>query len=329
MVGGGGTSMANDNELVSIIASCYNHEKYVCDCLKSIIAQTYSEIEVLIIDDCSSDNSYEVIKSFKSLLDARCVNVAILRNDKNQGLTKNLNRLIKMSKGKYIKLVATDDYLLPNCIESFLKHINTSHKADVYFSNAIIISDSDSFDINKKFNSSNLFYQTRPLDGFNLTNQLCARSFICAPSSFIPRETYIKYGYYDESYSFEDLPFWLKVSVNGSFSYCEVPTVCYRQLDNSFSHFYGKENFQKQSKFFYEKYELITRYKSFCSNESYEIFMNNELEYAVGNCNVGLAREIKSLCNEQDVTLSKRVKYKYLLLCLHLFAIMRKIKNNL
>lgn len=317
----------DNNGLVSIIVSCYNHEKYVSDCLKSIIAQSYSEIEVLIIDDCSVDNSFEVITSYKPLLIDRCVNVTILRNNKNQGLTKNLNKLIKMSKGEFIKIVASDDYLLPNCIESFIKHINTPCEADVYFSNALVVSNSDHFEINQTINSACLFYQTRPLDGFNLTDQLCASSFICAPSVFIPQKTYIKYGYYDEAYSFEDLPFWLKVSIDGSFSYCDIPTVCYRQLANSFSHFWGKENHKKQNVFFDDKYKLITSYRSFCSDESYAIFMNNELEYAIGNCNKDLAREIKGLCKEQGVVLSRRVKFKYLLLSLHLFYIFKEIKR--
>ena len=327
IAGLGGAIMENNNGLVSIIASCYNHEKYVSDCLKSIIAQTYSEIEVLIIDDCSVDNSFDVITSFKPLLDDRCVNVTILRNNINQGLTKNLNKLIKMSKGEYIKLIATDDFLLPNCIESFIKHVNTSCKADVYFSNAVIVSDNDHFNTNGKLYCSNLYYQARPLDGSNLTDQLCASSFICAPSVFVPKITYIKYGYYDETYSFEDLPFWLKISINGSFSYCDIPTVCYRRLANSFSHFYGKENFSKQNEFFYEKYKLINSYKSFCSDESYAVFLNHELEFAVGNCNKDLAKEIKGLCKEQGVALSKRVKYKYLLLTFHLFYIIRKLKK--
>ena len=98
------------NDLISIIVPVYNVEDYVEKCINSIINQTYENIEIIIINDGSTDNSYEICKRFK---DKRIKLFTI----KNKGLSGARNYGISKSKGKYLAFVDSDDYIENNMIE--------------------------------------------------------------------------------------------------------------------------------------------------------------------------------------------------------------------
>ncbi|MGP1411751.1 MAG: glycosyltransferase family 2 protein [Peptoanaerobacter stomatis] len=115
-----------DNEkLVSVIIPCYNSEEYLEQSIGSITNQTYKNLEILIIDDCSTDNSLSILKKIKAC-DSR---IKVYSNKKNMKIVYTLNRLIKMSKGTYIARMDADDISFPERIKmqvDFLeKHPNT------------------------------------------------------------------------------------------------------------------------------------------------------------------------------------------------------------
>lgn len=91
------------DELVSIIMPSYNTEKFVDKTIKSVLSQTYENWELLIVDDCSTDNSIQVIKSFN---DSR---IKIFINDKNSGAALSRNKALKEAKGKWIAFLDSDD----------------------------------------------------------------------------------------------------------------------------------------------------------------------------------------------------------------------------
>lgn len=103
--------MEQNNILVSIIMSVYNDEKYLNEALDSIFAQTIQNFELIIIDDCSTDNTVKIIESYH---DKR---IRLMVNDKNEGLTKNLNKALKYVRGKYIARMDGDDRSRPQRFE--------------------------------------------------------------------------------------------------------------------------------------------------------------------------------------------------------------------
>ena len=90
--------MNNPKPLISILLPVHNSEKYLSDCLKSLLSQTYKNIEIVAIDDKSSDKSYRILNQFKKT-DKR---VRVYRNVKRYGIAITLNRLLKKSKGSYL-----------------------------------------------------------------------------------------------------------------------------------------------------------------------------------------------------------------------------------
>lgn len=99
--------------MVSIVIPLYNSEKFIDATLESCLNQTYKNIEIIVVDDCSSDKSVEIVKK-KMAGEKR---IQLLMNEKNSGFIKSMNRGIKASKGEYIIGLGNDDILEPTHVE--------------------------------------------------------------------------------------------------------------------------------------------------------------------------------------------------------------------
>lgn len=114
---------------VSFIVPCYNSAHFLQKCVDSILAQTYRDFEILIMDNCSSDNTLEVASSFR---DPR---VRPIRNESNIGHVRNFNKGITMSRGKYVWVVCVDDYLRsPNALKQSVDLMERNPEVGLVFS---------------------------------------------------------------------------------------------------------------------------------------------------------------------------------------------------
>lgn len=110
------------NDLVSIIMPNYNCEKYVSKTIRSVLAQTYTNWELLFVDDCSTDKSIEIVESFQ---DSR---IKILKNEKNSGAAVSRNYALREAKGKWVAFLDSDDLWAPKKLEQQIKYmINTGY----------------------------------------------------------------------------------------------------------------------------------------------------------------------------------------------------------
>jgi glycosyltransferase involved in cell wall biosynthesis len=109
---------------VSICIPTYNGEKHLKQCIDSAIAQSYSDIEILLIDDASTDATWDIIASYAAL-DKR---IKAYRNEQNIGLVGNFNKCIEKAGGKWIKFLLQDDYLRGDCLEIMMAGIGAHHK---------------------------------------------------------------------------------------------------------------------------------------------------------------------------------------------------------
>ena len=100
-----------ESPLISVLLSVYNDDKNIKTSIDSILSQSYKNIELLVMDDCSTDKTYDILKDIK---DRR---LRIFRNKDNKGLTKSLNILIKKSKGQILARQDSDDISLPTRLE--------------------------------------------------------------------------------------------------------------------------------------------------------------------------------------------------------------------
>ena len=116
------------NEKVSVIISAYNEEEYLEECIESILTQTYENIELIIINDGSNDNTKGIIDNI-ALVDNRVIPV----HQENVGLTKSLNNGLKLAQGKYIARQDADDKSEPNRIEIQKKFLDENPDISLCF----------------------------------------------------------------------------------------------------------------------------------------------------------------------------------------------------
>lgn len=99
-----------ERPVVSVLTTAYNREKYIAECIESVLASTFQDYEHIIVDDCSSDGSYEIALAYAKK-DSR---IRVYRNEKNLGDYPNRNRAASCATGKYLKYIDADDYLYPH-----------------------------------------------------------------------------------------------------------------------------------------------------------------------------------------------------------------------
>lgn len=118
------------NPLVTIGVLTYNSAKYVLETLESAKAQTYKNIELIISDDCSTDKTVELCREWVEKNKDRFVRCEILTVEKNTGIPANCNRRLRASKGEWLKGIAGDDILAPDCIENFINFVKENPEAE-------------------------------------------------------------------------------------------------------------------------------------------------------------------------------------------------------
>jgi alpha-1,3-rhamnosyltransferase len=222
-------------ELVTVAVTTYQSSLYVIETLDSIYNQTYPNIELVISDDCSSDNTVEVVNEWVSLEKnkKRFARIEVVTVPSNTGVSANCNRCIASAQSNWIKFIAGDDILFPNCIADNIDFVNENTDAKILFSQIKVYQ--DTFE-EKNFNKitpgiypNALFKDSiKALDQYKLL--LVEDRIHFTPSYFFNKQAILKVGGYDESNRFvEDYPMWLKLTSSGvRLSYFHKSTVGYR-----------------------------------------------------------------------------------------------------
>lgn len=123
------------NDLISIVLPVYNGEKYLKESIESVIAQTYKVWELLILDDCSTDNSAEIAKEYEKRDDR----IHYYRNEKNLRLPRNLNKGFSLAKGNYLTWTSDDNRFRPQALEKMHAALVSDEKAQFVFASCRII----------------------------------------------------------------------------------------------------------------------------------------------------------------------------------------------
>lgn len=161
------------NDLVSIIVPVYNSGKFLEECLDSLIEQTYKNLEIICIDDGSTDDSLEILNKYK-MMDDRII--VLSQENKGQSIARNLG--IEVSKGRYINFTDSDDVILPNTIEYSLNQIKTYQLDAVYYNMEIFTPKNNFVCLNGKyFEPSSPIMDTRK-------DEVCINFTNAAPALF-------------------------------------------------------------------------------------------------------------------------------------------------
>ena len=180
--------MKND-VLITVNIAIFNGSSYVRNAIESILNQTYKNFELLIINDGSTDNSLEIINSFK---DDR---IRVLNNDKNRGLIYSRNRAVKESRGKYFAILDCDDYSYSHRLEAQCQLLESHPEIAICGSNALFILDKQ----------SDTFEYTHKVPHENLSFEILFRNVFVNSTLMIRKNIMLELGgYRDEYYMAED-----------------------------------------------------------------------------------------------------------------------------
>lgn len=237
--------------LVTVICLCYNHENFVLESLHSVLNQDYPHIELIVVDDCSTDNSKKTIE--KWLLDYP--NIQFIFNNTNLGNTNSFNKALKSAKGNYIIDLAADDVLVPDCISQQIKTFRESSfkNLGVVYGNTELIKENGEFSSYFFPVDDNLKTIEKRQTGNIYLSVISGGNSICSVSSMAKKSVYDSLNGYDEILAYEDLDFWIRSSRLYEFEYIDKILVKKRISNNSLT-----DNFYNNSKARFKKINLST-----------------------------------------------------------------------
>lgn len=225
-----------DNKLVSICIPTYNSGKFIEDSLLSIINQTYRNIEIIIGDNASSDNTFEIVKKYQKK-DSR---IKYYTNETNLGYSENCNKLISISKGEYVSIYHSDDIYNLKIIEKEVDILEKNLDISGVFANyerinehGVILKNTEyPILVDQKIKRVNL-------DEYINVVLNKGVSCFCCPSSMIRKEVYERLGGYNPNLKYIcDSDMWSRILLDGSLGILKEKLIQYRVHSKQLSYKY-------------------------------------------------------------------------------------------
>ncbi|MBS7820820.1 glycosyltransferase [Wohlfahrtiimonas chitiniclastica] len=218
-----GSIISTINPLVSVVIPCYNHEQFVQECIQSVIDQDYQNIELIIIDDGSQDQSVQKIEEMRAQCEERFARFEF-RHRPNKGLCATLNEAVEWCKGEYYSSIASDDVLLPYKISKQVQILQEKSCIGVFGGASLIDEYNDiMFEI---------IPSKRPLTYEHI---ILSNYTILAPTQLLDLQAVKSLGkpIYSDDLVIEDWYMWLKLSQIGQLINIQEVLVKYRQHDHN------------------------------------------------------------------------------------------------
>ena len=206
--------MIDKKPLVSIVIPSYNHAKYIENSVLSIINQTYKNIELIVIDDASSDNSVEILKHLQ-----KKYKFNLIIREKNSGLLKNLNYTLDIVQGEYLCMLGSDDMFYKDKIEKQVKCFLNNNNIAICYGNVTYI------DTNGKIIKNG---KTKHFRKGYVFNKIIFKNFIPLPTIMFKTQIIKEFNGFDERYFLEDYPLLLKITKKYPIDFIKDPVTYYR-----------------------------------------------------------------------------------------------------
>lgn len=200
------------DDVISVIAPAYNHEKYIIDSLSSIARQTYYNKELIVIDDCSSDKTADLIQNYinrETVYELFPAGIKFIRHERNVNAHNTINEGIRLATGRYISIINTDDCYEMNRLELLTDEIKRN-EARLAFSKVRCIDENNEFIQNKEFEAmaERLCYYPSPSFSLVISN-----SAIGTGNFLFEKSLYEEVGGFSSKYHFiHDWDFILKTA---------------------------------------------------------------------------------------------------------------------
>jgi len=206
---------------VSVIIPTYQYAHFVGQAVESVLAQTYKNYEIILVDDGSTDNTSEVLSNFGD-------QISVIYHRENRGLSAARNAGIRVSKGKYVAFLDADDVWMPNKLRLQVKLLDQNSDVGLVFS--------DMTYFGKRCGSKKRAFQEVSPSSGKVFKDLFVKDFIPMPTVIVRKICFEKVGLFDESLtSCEDHDMWVRIAKFFKVDYVDAPLAKYRLHERNMS----------------------------------------------------------------------------------------------
>ncbi len=257
--------------LVSVIMGAYNHERFLSEAIKSVLDQTFHDLELIIVDDYSIDHSRNIILSYQQ----RDTRVKAIFHDKNMGIARGVNDGLKEAKGKYVGFIGSDDVWVATKLEKQLQVIRKNENKVLWSEGKVI--DAKGSETGQVM--TQLLCSPRKKYG-DIFEELLHEDFIFGQSTLLKTEFAQEVTFNEHLKLVNDHLFFVELAKNHQFIFMPEPLAKYRLHGNN-STLHNKETWFKERIML--RNDLLTRYGSEISNATLA-----DIYYKIGHAYSGL-----------------------------------------
>ena len=238
--------MADPTPLVTVAVTCFNHERFVVECLESVRAQTYPNVQLIIADDCSTDSSVQIIRDWVHESGVECT---LVLHDTNQGICKTRNEVLTHVRGTYLSTIAADDAWLPDKLALEVERLEElPPSVGVLYADARLIDEEGRPFSEETFIENLRRFSTVP-EG-DVFETLLDANFVPAMTTMVRARCYEVVGRYDETLAYEDWDMWLRIAREFEFAYLPRVVALYRKHSRSLSNTLGSRFWETDMRIF-------------------------------------------------------------------------------
>jgi len=240
----------NPKPKVSVLIPNFNYARFIGEAIESVLNQTYTDFELIVVDNCSTDNTEEVVSKY--LADNR---VRFVRNDRNIGMVPNFNKCLELANGEYIKFLLSDDVFHPELLAEFVKVMEENPGV------CLVTSDSESFGAESKL-------RTTPFKNLQKGEFIIRESIkdgrgniLGEPTTVMFRASAMSVGKFNAEYPcLNDLDFWLRQLTTGDCYFIPRTLSYFRVHDAQASYVKNYGNWFDEYNF-YKRVKTVNEYK--------------------------------------------------------------------
>jgi glycosyltransferase involved in cell wall biosynthesis len=210
-----------ESAFITVFTPNYNKSKFLRETIESVLQQTYENFEYIIIDDFSTDESWDIISEYA----AKDNRIKIYRNEENMKIVKTRNKGFQLSSdyAKYFAILDSDDVSTPERLEEQVKFLEENNEYGLVASNTIIINEE----------SKEIGYRNYVLSDIEIRKVITRINPIAQSSVMIRKQAIKDVGLYDERWNVcQDYDYWLRIGINWKLKNINTPLVKYRLSEN-------------------------------------------------------------------------------------------------
>ncbi|GAA0890410.1 hypothetical protein GCM10009122_00880 [Fulvivirga kasyanovii] len=259
--------------LVSIICLCYNQQRFVKEAILSAFEQTYENIELIVVDDASVDNSRQIINQMVE----KHPEIKYFPLPENLGHCAAFNEGLEKAGGEYIIDLAADDILYPERVEEGVKAFQSGgNTCGVNFSNAERVDESGRH-ISFHYPIDELGNSVVPVPEGDVFEEVIRRYFICSPTVMFRKDIIDAMGGYDASLAYEDFDLWVRTSRNYNYVYTDKVLMKKRVVSGSA----GQKQFKVRSAYLHSTFKVCEKISKMIRNNSEKKALKKRIKYEI------------------------------------------------